>query len=694
MIPRGSPPGTLLFPLLLAGCLLSTPGAVADEAAPTLAAALRSPGLVIVADCGAGRPHQRLADKVAGDLLALRGDAPERVACDDLAGVHWEDAHLVVLASDPADPVVAAVGAGLGLRVEDGSVELAAVPLRGADAGAVVTLPHPRDPDRWALLLIGTGPEALRRLDRHVRNDVAASALLLDEGGERLTDLSRSDDGAWRVPAGHPYRADEVVARVEAWRDRVDLRVSAWDADVTVDPEAQVLDVRCRVSLAGDDPARRGPGAPPPPDELWLLLSARAEGLRCEGRGAGPCARHDARDGTVRVRVPLRRAPRGPGGRTIELDYRLPLQERLDAWYLGPTGGYVLPAANWLPRVRGGPDEPFAARGTLAVALTAPGAPRVVLPPGEPGAAAVASVLVWGDHREEALADDGRAFVAPHAPEEVLARAEALREALERWGLARPAPAVVVAVDRPRPWLGEGLLLVPPDLLEPGPMDERTHLALERAATEQLVRLQPPGGRPLQVAGTVTGASAPVTARLWQRRGTWWEQIDEGPADAEGRFALSGRGRRPLMVSVEADGQLPAFAVAAPDGEVELALRPVGQAALLCLRCGPDLGAVRYPMVELEPGRFAVDIALGELHRRYGAFPYAFELEPGAADAVLVLDPLRPADQFPAFLPPELFHADEVHLELDTAGVRYWIEVPGGLLAPADWIGPAQIEGE
>lgn len=120
----------------------------------------------------------------------------------------------------------------------------------------------------------------------------------------------------------------------------------------------------------------------------------------------------------------------------------------------------------------------------------------------------------------------------------------------------------------------------------------------------------------------------------------------------------------------------------------------MGQAALLCLRCGPDLGAVRYPMVELEPGRFAVDIALGELHRRYGAFPYAFELEPGAADAVLVLDPLRPADQFPAFLPPELFHADEVHLELDTAGVRYWIEVPGGLLAPADWIGPAQIDGE
>lgn len=676
----GPHPGTPQFWFLLCGLLAAAGTAAAAEPPTTLAAALREPGLVLIADCGEGRPHRTLADKVAGDLHALRGEAPERLGCDDLQEVHWEDAHLVVIASDPRDPAVVAVAGGLDLRADGSGLQVAGVALSGADAAAAVTLPHPRAADRWALLLLGTGPEALRRLDRHIRNDVAASALVLDDSGERMMDIVLGD-GGWVVPAGHPYRAAEVESRAAAWLAETGARVTSWTTTVAVDPGAAVLDVTCRVEL--ERGARRGPGGRTPED-LWLLLSPRAEIRSCTGRGIGSCVRHDARDGTIRLHIEARHT-----ARFVDLVYRLPLDGRLDAWYIGPAGGYVMPEANWLPRVRGSAEEAYAERGALTVELTAPGDVVQVDAPGDGDGdgGGTAPVLVWGTLREVVLEGDARAYLAPEAPAAVQQRATALLDAVGRWGPARAMPQVVVAVPCPRAWIGEGLLLAPPDLMEPGPVDQRSQLALERAATEELVRLQPPGGRMLRVEGVVAQPGPPVTARLWRLRGRWWEQIDEGPLGEGGVLALTGKGKLPLLVSVEADGHLPGFAPAAPGEPVQPALRPVEEVALVCLRCGPGLGAVRYPMAQVEPGCYAVDIALGEIHRRYGTFPYAFELEPGQPDAALVLDPVRPRDQFPSFLIPEEFHADVVHFELCTDEIRFWIEVPGGLLAPAEWIG-------
>ena len=85
-------------------------------------------------------------------------------------------------------------------------------------------------------------------------------------------------------------------------------------------------------------------------------------------------------------------------------------------------------------------------------------------------------------------------------------------------------------------------------------------------------------------------------------------------------------------------------------------------------------------------GRYRVTPARDDLFREYGSFPYAFEINPGDASAILVLDPDRATTQFPSFLGADEFHADTVSFELDTTQLRYWIEAPGAMLAPEGWV--------
>ena len=644
-----------LLPLLLVGL------AARADVAPDIAAALRSPGPVLVVDCGVDRPHGPLAEKVADDLRALRrGVRPARVRAADLDQVHWEHANVVLLCSDPADPALLGLAPGIGFGKTPSGIQVAGMSLAGDDAGAVLCLPHPRDPTRWVMLLLGSNAAALRRLDRDIRNDIAASALLADDQGQRFAALIRSSE-SWTVHPGHPYRAGEATARFDEWRRSSGARVSHWDLDVQVEP-GRGIGVQ-----AGIEVPRSGESA-------WLQLTARAQGISCLEESPHRCVPYDTRDG----RLLLEFETAGEGQR-LEFSYSVPLDGRLDAWYVGEHSGYVMPESNWFPRVRGAPDEPYAERASCELDLRA-GPDAVAIHPD--AGSEHPPLLVWGEYQVV----DGTLYLAAGAAGETADRARQLLRWLDRRDRA-PDELRLVAVDRPTAWFGESILLAPPPLLEPGDVDPVDELVLERALTEEQVRLTEPGGRRVRVTGTATPAGPAVTVRLWRLRGRWWQEVDEGPVGEDGGFELEGKARGQVMVTAEAPGQVPAAVRTRSGGPVSLELRPPREVALLCLRCGPELRPRRFPLVEVTPGRFQVTIALGELHRRYGSFPYAFELDPGEEGRVLVLDPRRHPGQFPSFLTPEEFHSDRLVFDWRADQVRFWVEVPGGLLAPDGWIG-------
>jgi len=651
--------------LLCAVAAMMPVAGASGEMAPTIAASLREPGPLLVLDCGEDRPHRELARKIADDLRPLRGgDRPASASADRFDDLLWERAHVLILCSDPADPALLAMAPGLGFGIRDG-LEIAGIPLRGHDAGALVSLPHPRSPGLWVMAMVGDGPAALRRLDRHIRNDIAASVMMVDDEGERFASLQRQD-GGWGVLPGHPYRADAMRALFRGWREETAAHVTAWDLDV---------DVRRAGSIAVDAAIEVERRATP---EVWLQLTPRARLTHCDGS----CIPYDSRDGRQLIRI----EPSGERGR-IGLGYEVPLPGHLEAWSLGPAGGYVLPSANWFPRVLGEVDDPYLARGTWSVDLLV-----------DPGSRAVQAgdvpLLVWGRFREIETEEGRRALLPPGAPAEVEERARLLLRWVDRH---EPRLRQLVAVDREAAWCGGDVLLAPPTLLEPGAVDDLDELMLHRALTEQSVRLTEPTGRPVRVRGTVAvpqQARPRVTVRLWRLRGAWWQQVDEGPLDEDGWFELSGKLRGTPLVSAEAPGHVPAAVQLPARGrkhDADLHLEPVEAAALVCLRCGPDLRAERYPMRAVSAGRFEVEIALGEMHRSYGSFPYAIEVNPGGERTVLLLDPRRRPDQFPSFLDPGEFHADTIVVTWDAGAPRYWIEVPGGLLAPEGWISPSSL---
>ncbi len=658
--------------LTAAWLLLALPAhARAADVAPSLASALRSDGPVLVLDCGASRPHEALADKVADELRPLRGgERPSRAWAGDLERLQWQHANVVLLCDDPGDPALLAVAPGLSLRAGFDRLELTGAEASGADAAAAVTLPHPADEARWVLLLTGTSPAALRRLDRHIRNDITASVLLLDDAGERLATLVR-DRGRWRMPPGHPYRPEEVAAAFDARVEELDPRVVGWDLAVTVG--AGRLDVVAEVAVEqeGDD------------GRVWLQLTPRATIAACGEEEA--CIPLDSRAGRLLLDAPLDEAGR------VTLSYHVALEGRHGAWYVAPEGGYVMPSANVVPRVRGAADEPHADRAPWVLALDA-AAGAAAVGAGEDGIVrserATAPLLLWGQHRRVALDGGHVAHLAPGAPDATTERAEALLEELRaRLGRDAPGALSLVATQRPSPWYGGGILLAPPELMEPRPLDEFDEWLLDRLATEERVRLADPKGPPSRIKGRVHPASDELTVRLWRLRGAWWQQVDEGPVDAHGAFELVTRGRGELLLTAEAPGFLPvARAVARGEGDAVLDLEPLAEVTLLCLRCGPDGSERRFPLVEVEQGVWRTTVALGEPMRVYGSFPYGFELAPGGAGAVLALDAGGPLDQFPSFLPPDAFHADAVEFEFRASEARFWIEVPGGLLAPVGWI--------
>ncbi len=660
----------LLFPSILA----TTPAAA--ESAPTIAAALRAPGPVLVIH--ADESLTALADKVADELGPLRGNRPERLALGDLDRVRWGGAHLVVLADSLDHPWLVAATASLDAAIDAGGLQLAGVELRGVDAAAAVLLPRTGEPQRWTLLLLGTGPAGLTRLDRAIRNDVAAPMLCVDDRGERLSGLERAGD-SWRAPGGHPYRPDEVRGEFERWRDTSRARVGRWDLAVSVSPEPAAL----RVDAALELERRRRGGA-----TLWLQLNPRAELTGCfAGDRALDWLVHDARDGRLLVRVD---APAGAD--RVTLAYRLPLEGRIDAWYLGSTRGHVMPEANWVPRVRGEADEAYRARAPYSVSLEAAGGGvhvggdevgrRIVDRPAAP-------LVLWGDYRIVTGPGDGEAWLAPGAPPEVERRATQVLEALA--GQLPPGSGPirrVVATDRPAPWYGDGTLLATPGLLEPGEVDELDLWLLARVVTEESVRI---GGTPAgtrTVTGSIAPAVAGATARLWRPRGSWWQQLDEGPVDGDGGFELGDRGRGERLVTVDAPGHVPGALRLAAGGAPETAidLEPVAGAALLCFRCGPDLRPERFDMTRADGEGRGVVLALGALHRAYGSFPYAFEVVGDSGRRVRVLDPAGPLDQFPSFLTPEQFHAAVVEFQLPDGLLRYWIEVPDALLLRQGWM--------
>jgi hypothetical protein len=662
----------LLLSLLI---LAATPAAA--ESAPTIAAALRAPGPVLVIH--ADESHAALADKVADELGPLRGSRPERLALDDLDQVRWEGAHLVVLADSLDHPWLVAATASLDAAIDGDGLRLAGVELHGADAAAAVLLARDDEPRRWTLLLLGTGPAGLIRLDRAIRNDVAAPMLSVDDSGERLSELQRVGDD-WRAPPGHPYRPDEVRGEFERWRDASRARVSRWDLAVSVSPEPAALRVEATVEL---ERRRRGGAA------LWLQLNPRAELAGCFAAGRPVDWRvHDARDGRLLVRLD---APAGT--ERLVLEYRLPLDGRIDAWYLGPARGHVMPEANWVPRVRGEADEAYRARAPHTLSLDAAGG-GVHVGGDEQGRRTVdrpaAPLLLWGDYRTVAAPDGGEAWLAPGAPPEVELRAAQVLEALA--GQLPPGSGRarrVVVTDRPTPWYGDGTLLATPDLLEPGTVDELDRWLLARVVTEESVRIggSPPGTR------KVTGIAAPVvagaTARLWRPRGSWWQQVDEGPVDGAGGFVLADRGRGARLITVDAPGYVPGASRLAASGEEPppvIVLEPVAGAALVCFRCGPDQRPERFDLIRVDGGGRGVTLAMGELHRAYGSFPYAFEVVGDSGRRVRVLDPDGPLGQFPSFLTPEEFHAAVVEFRLAEGLLRYWIEVPDALLLREGWI--------
>ncbi len=668
------------------------PGLAHGEAGRTLAAVLRAPGPLLVLDCGQERPHRALADKVADDLGPLRDEAIVRGDCQAPMESDWADSNLVLLTSVTSPPPVMAVAAGLGLSVAPDSVTMAGLELRGERSAAAVVLPHPTREDRWVILLVGTSAAALRGLDRFIRNDIAASVLAIDEQGERLATLMRTDRG-WTLPAGHPYRIESSVARFREWRESTGARVSGWEMAVTVDEARSELLVDATVQLVGEGKRRSRAGH----REVWLQLSPRAEILAC-GPG-GPAASsssfvpYDARDGRILVEiVHPRPSP------TVHLVYRIPLEGRLDAWYLGNGEGYVMADANWFPRILGAADEPYLARGELNLTLDA-GEGVQLAGAGKRGAVRRADpgtpLLVWGHWRQAPL-DGGAALLALGAPAEVEQRAANLLVELAKLLPGNAKPLRVVACNRPSPWYGDGVLMAPPDLLEPGAVDDVDVWKLERLLTEELIRLSQPGASPVRIRGEVLAPAEivdGVTVRLWRLRGNWWQEISEGPIDEQGHFELEGRGRGELLVTVEADGHLPAVAAVPLDGKrgpaspaAPLTLLPLREVSLLCLRCGPGMRPLRIPMEEREPGLFRAELALGPLHREFGSFPYAFELGAGGGARILALDPRRPMDQFPAFLDPEEFHGEQVTFELHSGELRFWIEVPGALLAPRAWL--------
>lgn len=674
--------------MFLLGSWVLLPTAANGETGRTIAAVLRAEGPLLVLDCGQGRPHRALADKVADDLGPLRVQAIDRGGCDTPLEPGWDDSNLVILASSTDPPPVMAVATGLGLSVTADSMALAGMELRGEHAAAAVVLPHPVREDRWALLLVGTGAAALRGLDRFIRNDIAASVLAIDGEGERLATLIRTDQG-WRLPAGHPYRIETSVTRFQEWRKATGARVAGWELDVTVDETRSELLVDARVQLTGE--GKRG--RPRSTTEVWLQLSPRAQVLACDAGGASRAPStvvpFDARDGRILLEIVHPRP-----SSVVHLVYRIPLEGRLDAWYLGSGEGYVMAEANWFPRIVGAADEPYLARGELAVTLDA-GQGVQLAGAGKRGilrsSVPRTPLLVWGSWKQVPL-DGGTALLAAGAPAEVEQRAGGLLAELVKLLPIAPTQLLLVACGRPSPWYGDGVVLAPPDLLEPGAVDEVDVWKLERLLTEELIRLSEPRGAAVQIRGQVmipTEFGPGVTVRLWRLRGSWWQEIAEGPVDDQGRFELDARGRGELLVTAEADGYLPAAVVVPLDGKhgsATLTLLPLREVSLLCLRCGPEMRPQRFPMQEGEPGRFTATLALGPLHRQFGSFPYAYELGPGGGSTILALDPQRPFDQFPSFLEPEEFHSEQVEFELRADNLRFWIEVPGALLAPQNWL--------
>jgi len=648
---------TIRVAFLLSALWIAAP-ASGEGRAPTLAASLRSVGPLIVADCGEDRPHEELADKVADELRHLRGGVrPERAACGDLDRLHWRGANVVLLASEPAAPALLAVAPGIGLRERGSGLDVVGLQLAGDEPAAALCLPHPHHAGRWVIVLYGTTPAALRGLDRRIRNDIAASALLLDAGGERMASLVWAD-GGWGVQEGHPYAPADVRDRFDAWRERTGAQVARWRLDVGV-AEGEVT-VAGEVEVEGDV---QGQG------ELWLQVSARAEVLEC----SSPCAPHDAGDGRVLVRM---ESPEG----VVSMAYRLPLEGVLLAWYVGETGGYVMPESNWFPRIRGEADDPYAARGRVTVDLATRGGAASLIKNGDERT----PLLVWGDRRRVGLSAGVKAYLPAGAPDEVEQRARGVARAVSRH-TGRGRPLTIVAVDRPAAWYGDGLLLAPPQLLQPGPLDDLDGWLVDRALSEHQVRIEPAPGRAVTASGRVAGDPGGVTARLWRARGTWWEQVDEGPVAEDGTFELSGRGKGRLLVTAGAAGRVPGRAEAAAD-DVVLETTEVAEVALLCFRCGPDQSEERFAMAPDGTGRFRITLTMGELFREFGSFPYAFEVNPGRDDAVVVLDPRRPPSQFPSFLDPQEFHADQVTFELDVERLRFWVETPGMLIAPQGWL--------
>lgn len=655
-------------PWVLAAVLsLTLPPVTASAAAPTLAAALRAEGPLVVADCGADRPHQQLADKVADDLRPLRGGVrPERVACADLDRLHWDDANVVVLASEPTEPVLLAAAPGLGLRERARGLDVAGMRLEGSEVAVALSLPHPSHPRRWVMVLYGATPAALRSLDRHIRNDIAASALLVDGQGERLASLVEGEDG-WEAYEGHPYRAAEVRGRFEAWREASGARVAGWGMRVEVGEGR--LEVEGEVEVEVKVKGGRGGG------EVWLQLTARAEILGC----SGACVPYDARDGRILLHL-----TGVEDLRAVQLAYAAPFEGVLNAWHVDEAAGYVMPEANWFPRILGDVDEPYLARGPWNVELDAGEARRVPVDPGG------TPVLVWGAQRRVDLEGGFRAYLPPGAAEEVASHAAELATMVAR--RTRDRDVTVVAVARPAAWYGGGWLLAPPDLLQPGPVDELETWHLDRALGEADVRLPQARGRETAVVGLLEPPGPDVTVRLWRLRGAWWQLLDEGPVAEEGSFELRGRGRGPLLVTASAPSRAPdVVEIRGPGRGPAVPLEPgraIEEVALLCLRCGPDRSELRFPMTRLGPDLYGVTLAMDDLFREYGSFPYAFEINPGEDDAVLVLDPRRATTQFPSFLSPEEFHADAVTFELDTAHLRFWIETPGAMIAPQGWVAP------
>lgn len=666
------------LPLLLA--LLATP-ARGDEPPPTLASALRAPGPVLVVH--ADEAHAALADKVADELGPLRAGRPERLALADLDRVAWRRAHVVVLADALDHPWLVAATGGLDAAIGPDGLQLAGVELAGDDAAAAVVLPRDEEPDRWTLLMLGTGPGALMRLDRAIRNDLAAPMLTVDDGGERLAGLRREGEG-WRAPPGDPYRPDEVVETFEGWRRAARARVERWELAVAVAPEPAALRVEAGVILE-----RRRRGGP----SIWLQLNPRVEVSGCEVDGdAAPFRVHDARDGRVLVRVD---AP--PGADRLTLRYRLPLDGRIDAWYLGPDRGYVMPEANWVPRVRGEADEAYRARAPHSLSLDAAGGGSLV--GGDPEGRRVEEqpacpILIWGHYRVAEVEGGDRAWLAPGAPREVDLRATAVLEALPATALPGGGTRTLVATDRPAPWYGRGTLMATPELLEPGEVDELDRWLLTRVVTEESVRISPSTGGARTVAGRAEPAADGATARLWRARGSWWQQLDEGPVEEDGSFTLTDRGRGERLLTVDAPGYVPGvlrLSAGAPSGSASVALEPLAGADLVCFRCGPDQRPERFEMAPLDDGGHGVTLALGELHRAYGSFPYAFEVTSPAGRRVRVLDPRRSRGQFPSFLDPEEFHATVVEFVLPGGPLRYWIEIPDALLLREGWVDDAPL---